>query len=207
MRVPGVDPVIIMRAIDALRPNPKNARTHSKRKIKDLAETIRAVGFIGAIVIDDAGMILAGHARHAAARLLGMKTVPTLCVTGLHESLVRAFVLADNKFAERAGWDRELLAIELEELSVALPALQLDLSVTGFEAGEVDALIADLGAQTDAPEDRSPPSAGPAVSCRGDLDEAALRPDRAETPPVDSDAPAGDWAALCSQDLPFVASE
>ena len=111
-----------LRSLDELKPNPKSARTHPKRKIRDLAKAIKAVGFIGAIVVDELGMILAGHARHAAAKLLGMKAVPTICVTGLSDELVRAFVLADNKFSERAGWNREILAAELEELSILLPS-------------------------------------------------------------------------------------
>ena len=157
------------RDIDSLRPNPKSARTHPKRKIRDLAAAIKAVGFIGVIVVDQSGMILAGHARHAAAKLLGMKTVPTICVTGLSDELVRAFVLADNKFSERAGWNREILAAELEELSILLPSLDLDISLTGFELGEIDVLLADIGEEKPEPEDRLPPTAGPAVTRRGDL--------------------------------------
>ncbi len=107
---------VVVRPLSELKPNPRSARTHSKKKINDLAKAIKAVGFIGVIVVDEKGMILAGHARHAAAKLLGMKSVPTICVTGLSEELVRAFVLADNKFAERAGWNRAMLAAELEEL-------------------------------------------------------------------------------------------
>jgi DNA modification methylase len=160
---------VTFRSLDVLRPNPKNARTHSKRKVKDLANAIKAVGFIGVIVIDETGMILAGHARHAAARLLGMKTVPTLCVKGLSDELVRAFVLADNKFSERAGWDRELLAAELGELSILLPSLDLDVSLTGFEFGEIDILLTDAGEERPEPEDRLPSTAGPAVTRRGDL--------------------------------------
>ena len=160
---------VSLRSVDELKPNPKSARTHPKRKIKDLAKAIRAVGFIGVIVVDELGMILAGHARHAAAKLLGMKTVPTICVTGLSDELMRAFVIADNKFSERAGWNREMLAAELEELSILLPALDLDISLTGFELGEIDVLLADVGEEKPEPEDRLPPTAGPAVSRRGDL--------------------------------------
>ena len=166
---------VSLRSVDELKPNPKSARTHPKRKIKDLAKAInsvttnRTVGFIGVIVVDKSGMILAGHARHAAAKLLGMKTVPTICVTGLSDELMRAFVIADNKFSERAGWNREMLAAELEELSILLPALDLDISLTGFELGEIDVLLADVGEEKPEPEDRLPPTAGPAVSRRGDL--------------------------------------
>ena len=157
------------RNIDGLRPNPKSARTHSKRKIRDLAQAIKAVGFIGAIVVDKFGIILAGHARHAAAKLLGTKTVPTICVTGLSEGLRRAFAIADNKFSERAGWNREILAAELDELSILLPSLDLDISLTGFELGEVEVLLDDFREEKSRPEDRLPPTALPAVTRRGDL--------------------------------------
>jgi DNA modification methylase len=162
-------PTIEWARIETLRPNPKNPRTHPKRKVKDLANAIKAVGFIGVVVVDETGMILAGHARHAAAKLLGMKTVPTLCVKGLSDELVRAFVLADNKFSERAGWNRELLAAELDELSILLPSVDLEISLTGFELGEIDILLADVGEEKPEPEDRLPPTAGPAVTRPGDL--------------------------------------
>lgn len=161
---------VVIRRVDELRPNPRNPRTHSKRQIADLSKTIKAVGFIGAVVIDENDMILAGHARHAAAKLAGLQEVPTLCVRGLRNEQIRAFVLADNKFAERAGWDRELLTAELEELSVLLPTLDLDLSITGFEAGEIDALFANMREGSGASrEDIVPPTARRAVSRRGDL--------------------------------------
>jgi DNA modification methylase len=166
---PPGSPTIEWARIETLRPNPKNARTHSKRKVKDLANAIKAVGFIGVIVIDETGMILAGHARYAAAKLLGMKTVPTLCVKGLSDELIRAFVLADNKFSERAGWNREILAAELGELSALLPSADLEISLTGFEVGEIDILLSDVGEEKPEPEDRLPPTAGPAVTRPGDL--------------------------------------
>jgi DNA methylase len=113
-------------------------------------------------------LILAGHARHAAAKALGLKKVPTLCLHGLSDELIRAFVLADNKFSDRAGWNREILAGELEELSILLPAIDLDISLTGFEVGEIDVLLADIGEEKPEPEDRLPPPAGPA-NRRGDI--------------------------------------
>lgn len=159
-----------LRAVDELRPSAKNARTHSKRKVKELAAAIKAVGFIGAVIIDEKNRILAGHARHAAAKLLGMQAIPTIRVSNLSEAQLRAFMLADNKFAERAGWNRELLATELEELSILLPELNLDLSLTGFETGEIDVLLHDFSEDRSAAEDQAlPPIAGPAVSRRGEI--------------------------------------
>ncbi|CAJ0849354.1 hypothetical protein AMST5_00113 [freshwater sediment metagenome] len=158
---------VILRRVDELRPNPRSPRTHKKRKIEDLSETIKTLGFIGVVIIDETGMILSGHARHAAAKLAGLKEVPTLCVRGLSPERIRAFVLADNKYAERAGWDRELLAAELEELSVLLPPLNLNLSITGFEPGEIDALFSDMG--EDLPKEDFIFGGGPAVTKKGDL--------------------------------------
>ncbi len=121
---------IVFRAPGSLRINPRNARTHSKRQIRQLAKNIKAVGFIGAILVDETDMVLAGHARLFACQLLDMSLVPTFKVTGLNEAQKRAFVLADNKIAENAGWDREILALELGELAELLPPLNWDLTLT-----------------------------------------------------------------------------
>jgi hypothetical protein len=93
--------------IGEVRANPRNARTHSKRQIKRIAESIRAFGFLSPILIDDAGTVLAGHGRLAAANLLGFETVPTLRASGLAAAEKRAYVLADNKLAEKAAWDQK----------------------------------------------------------------------------------------------------
>jgi hypothetical protein len=128
------------RRIEALRPNPKNARTHSRSQIKAIAQSINQFGFINPILVDDDGMILAGHGRFEAAKLLGLAEVPCIRIGELNEAEKRAYVLADNKLAERAGWDRELLAIELGELSVMLPDIGLSIELTGFEIGEIQAI-------------------------------------------------------------------
>jgi DNA modification methylase len=132
------------RPLSGLKPNPRNARTHSKRQIKAIAESIRAFGFTNPVLVDDEGMILAGHGRFAAAKLLGLEQVPTIRIANLNEAEKRAYVLADNKLAERAGWDRSLLAVELGELSVFLPERGMSVDLTGFEVGEVDAILADV---------------------------------------------------------------
>jgi DNA modification methylase len=160
---------IVPRAPDSLRTNPRNARIHPKRQIRQLANGIRAAGFIGVIVIDETDMVLAGHARLAACKLLGMDLVPTFKVVGLNEAQKRAFILADNKIAENAGWDREILALELGELAELLPPLNCDLTLTGFEPAEIDALFADQGVPKPGPEDNLPPFKGAAVTRRGDL--------------------------------------
>lgn len=163
------DARITSRPISELRANPRNARTHSKRQIKLIAESIRAFGFLNPILLDDADTVLAGHGRLAGARMVGLDSVPTLRLSGLSEAERRAYVLADNKIAEEAGWDREMLALELGELAVLLPSEALDLSLTGFALGEVDIIIGDHQEVRHEPEDEvgSPPDAP--VSRPGDL--------------------------------------
>jgi len=160
---------ISLKSPDDLKPNPKSPRTHTKRKIRDLAEAIRTVGFVTPIVVDQTGMILAGHARWEAAKLLGLSNIPTICAGDMRKEHLDLFVLADNKFAERAGGDRTKLTVYLEDLQIKLEPLDLDLSLTGFEAAEIDLLFADMGEERTEPEDILPPTAAFAVSRRGDL--------------------------------------
>jgi hypothetical protein len=151
-----------------LKPRSRNPRTHSKKQVRQIAASIEQFGFVSPVLVDAKDGIIAGHGRVAAAVLLGMADIPTVRVDHLTPAQVRAYVIADNKLAENAGWDRNLLALELQELSVEL---NFDVTVTGFETAEVDLLIGELG-QTepddadDVPEvDRSKP----AVSRPGDL--------------------------------------
>ncbi len=140
-------------SVTGLRENPRNARTHSKRQIRQIADSIRAFGFLNPVLVDDTGMVLAGHGRLKAAHLLGIPTVPTIRAAGLTEAQKRAYVLADNKLAENAGWDRELLVAELGDLAVLLPSIELDLTVTGFDPPEIDGLFADRGLTKADPAD------------------------------------------------------
>ena len=96
-----------------LRPYPNNARRHSRRQIKQIAKSIEKFGFCNPVLVDDAKQIIAGHGRVEAAKLLGIDAVPTCKLSHLSEAEKRAYILADNKLAENAGWDKELLAIEL----------------------------------------------------------------------------------------------
>ena len=143
------------RAVDDLIPYARNSRTHSEAQVAQIAGSIREFGFTNPILIDEAGGIIAGHGRVMAARKLGMTDVPTITLVGLSEAQKRAYVIADNKLALNAGWDDELLALELRELKDE----GFDLDLTGFdEAGLKDILGA---AQiTDLPElndgDREP---------------------------------------------------
>jgi DNA modification methylase len=136
----------------SLRPAQRNDRTHSKKQIRQIADSLARFGVINPVIADDQGRIVAGHARAEAAKLLGLKQVPVIRLSHLNETEIRAYMLADNKLAERAGWDRELLAIELEQLQIALPEIGLDVGITGFEPGEIDSIILDFG------EDRANPA-------------------------------------------------
>jgi hypothetical protein len=107
----------------ALRPAPRNPRTHSPRQLRQIANSIERFGFTNPVLLDAEGTIVAGHGRVAAARLLGLDSVPTLRLDHLGEAERRAYALADNKLAENAGWDRKLLALELQyvaELDISL---------------------------------------------------------------------------------------
>jgi DNA modification methylase len=151
-----------------LRPHPNNARTHSKKQIRQIANSIAQFGFCNPILVDDAKQIIAGHGRVEAAKLLGIDAVPTVRLSHLSDADKRAYVLADNKLAEKAGWDRELLAIELQ----GLIELDVDIELTGFEMAEIDLILEDAreaSGDSSGPEDAVPePSPGP-VSQTGDL--------------------------------------
>ena len=158
----------MLRPPGSLRTNRRNARVHSKKQIRQIANSIKAAGFIGAIIIDENGVVLAGAGRLAASIHLNMHLVPTLQVKGLNEAQKRAFALADNKIAENAGWDREILVTELGELSTLLEPLNWDLTLTGFEPAEIDALFADLGKAACDPADTTVHVSEDAISRPGD---------------------------------------
>src|SRR5947207_15946793 len=120
-----------------LRPHPNNARTHSKKQIRQIANSIAKFGFCNPVLIDDAKQIIAGHGRVEAAKLLGIDAVPTCRLSHLSEADKRAYILADNKLAEKAGWDKELLAIELQ----GLIDLDVEVEVTGYEMPEIDLVL------------------------------------------------------------------
>lgn len=125
------------RQIDVLRPSDKNARTHSKKQIRQIADSITRFGFTNAILITGDGRIVAGHGRVTAAAQLGMKTVPTVVLDNLTDAELRAYMLADNKLALNAGWDPNILAIEMQ----GLLDLGFDLELTGFSLAEIDIVL------------------------------------------------------------------
>jgi hypothetical protein len=154
--------------ITSLKPHPHNARTHNKRQIRKIADSIRAFGFIGHVLIDKDHQIIAGHGRVEAAKLLKFDDVPTLCVGHLTPEQLRAYMIADNRLAELAGWDEGLLAIEFQHFLQM--DLDFDVSITGFDAPHIDMLI--MKQQHDDADEEPPleiDDAVPIVSRRGDL--------------------------------------
>src|SRR5207245_3369645 len=123
--------------VNDLRPYPNNARTHSKKQVRQIANSIAKFGFCNPVLIDDAKLIIAGHGRVEAAKLLGIDAVPTCRLSHLSEAEKRAYILADNKLAEKAGWDKELLVIELQ----GLIDLDFEIELTGFEMPEIDIVL------------------------------------------------------------------
>jgi 16S rRNA G966 N2-methylase RsmD len=160
---------IINMPIEALKPRAGNPRTHSPKQIEQIAASILRFGFTNPVLVDAKGGIVAGHGRVAAARQLGWTEVPTLCLADLSEDEIRAYVIADNRLAELAGWDQELLGLEFQYLSNL--EIDLDLTVTGFDLPEIDALIAGLDEESSTdPADVVPPvDPGPAVTRPGDV--------------------------------------
>jgi DNA modification methylase len=157
------------RAPGDLRPYARNARRHSRKQVRQIADSIQRFGFTNPVLISDTDEIIAGHGRVAAAKLLGLVSVPTLRLSHLSDLERRAYVLADNKLALNAGWDQEILAIELQ----ALIDLDFDVTLTGFSLAEVD-LTLDLARDSDpdapsGPEDDIPPMATEAVTRPGDV--------------------------------------
>ena len=132
-------------AVADLIPYARNARTHSDAQVAQIAASIREFGFNNPVLIDVDSGIIAGHGRVLAARKLGMREVPCIRLGHLSEVQMRAYILADNKLAINAGWDEAMLGLELEALQLA----DVDLSLTGFEVGEIDILL--NGANTEPP--------------------------------------------------------
>ena len=128
--------------IGQIAPYQGNARTHSKKQVGQIAESIKRFGFNNPVLIDENGVIVAGHGRVAAAKLLGLKEVPALRLSHLSPAEKKAYILADNKLAENAGWNKENLAIELQELV----DLNFEVELTGFETGEIAIILDNAGA-------------------------------------------------------------
>lgn len=134
----GVDTLKIkLRPLVSLKPAKRNARTHSSKQIAQIAASISQFGFNVPLLVDAEGVIVAGHGRLEAARLLGLVDVPVIPIAHLSAAELRAFALADNKIATLAGWDDDILRIEFEELQTVC---NFDLEITGFSTTEIDLL-------------------------------------------------------------------
>jgi ParB-like nuclease domain len=160
---PGLTLDIIYRRIAELKPDPANPRRHTKKQIRQIADSIKTFGFNVPILVDHDGKIIAGHGRYEAARLIGMTEVPVLCLDHLPAAQARAFMIADNRLTDRSGWDGRLLAEQLRDLS--LLGLDFEIKVTGFEVGEIDLRIASL----EKPPRKKEPPALPSLSRVGDV--------------------------------------
>jgi DNA modification methylase len=155
--------------VESLRPYIANARRHSTRQVQQIARSIERFGFTNPVLVSDDLQILAGHGRVAAAKILGLKRVPTVRLSNMTDAELRAYVIADNKIALNAGWDREILAIELQSLI----DLDFDVEVTGFSLAEVD-IVLDEAAESSpetpsGPEDEIPRVEDRAVTRQSDL--------------------------------------
>lgn len=159
----GGDLAIEYRSVEALIPYARNARTHSEAQVALIAGSIREYGWTNPVLVDGANGIIAGHGRVLAARKLGLARVPVIELDHLTEVQKRAYILADNRLAEAAGWDHELLALEVADLS----GLGIDPGALGFEPGEIDDLLnRDAG---DPREEEVPEVPAVPVSRPGDL--------------------------------------
>jgi DNA methylase/ParB-like nuclease domain len=158
-------------AIDKIKSNSKNARTHSAKQIRQIANSIVAFDFTNPLLVSEDFDLIAGHGRYQAAKLLGLEIVPVIVLAGLSPAKRRALAIADNRIAENAGWDRKLLALELPELADVLTSEGLDISILGFEAVEIEDIQTGSEAPRQSPQDRIDPKWSDAitVSKPGDL--------------------------------------
>ena len=150
---------------NTLTPYTGNARHHSKEKVEQIKTSIRTAGFVNPILVDEGGVIIAGHGRLMAARALSLSSVPTISLLGLSDGQKRQLRIADNKIALNSGWDQELLKIELQALSLEL---DLSLEATGFSIGEIETILADPSGG-DPDDEAIPAVAKLPVSKAGDL--------------------------------------
>ena len=158
---------VTLRPIDLLKPDPANARIHSKKQIRQIARSIDSFGFNVPVLVDADLNVIAGHGRLLAARELGLSEVPTISLEHLNPAQARAFAIADNRLTEIATWDEKLLGEQLRELSEL--DLTFDIEVTGFEVGEIDLLIGNAALQPDPADEAPRPVPGPAICRPGDL--------------------------------------
>jgi DNA modification methylase len=160
----GGRPEISLRQVAALVPYARNSRTHSDAQVAQIAASIREFGWTNPVLIDGADGIIAGHGRLLAARKLGLTEVPCIVLDHLSETQKRALIIADNKLALNAGWDSEMLGLELQELA----AEDFNMGLVGFTDDELAALLAEKTEGLTDPDETPEPPADP-VSVLGDV--------------------------------------
>ena len=151
-------------SIDKLIPYARNARTHSDAQVAQIAASIKEWGWTSPVLVDETGQIIAGHGRVMAARQLGLKEVPVMTATGWTEAQKKAYVLADNQLAMNAGWDNDLLSVELKDLA----GMDFNLDLIGFDGKVLEGLLADKTEGLTDP-DEVPEAPENPVSVQGDL--------------------------------------
>lgn len=158
---------VILQPLESLAGNPKNPRTHTKRQIRQIADSIQAFGFNVPLLVDSQNRVIAGHGRLKACELLGWTEVPTIRLDHLSEAQAQAYLVADNRLTECSAWDDRLLGETFKDLAGL--DLTFDLEATGFEMGEIDLLIEGLeSAPVDDPADEVPPPPPVPVTHPGD---------------------------------------
>jgi DNA modification methylase len=158
---------VVYQSLVSLKANSKNARTHSKAQVRKIADSIDVFGFNSPILIDASNTIIAGHGRAAGAKLLGIDRVPTIRLEGLTKDQIRAYVIADNRIAEKAGWDKSILAIELQHLTTIDP--DFDVTITGFEIPEIDLILTESSDSPDKDDDFEVKETCQTITKPGDL--------------------------------------
>lgn len=145
---------ITYRPVKDLKPDPRNPRTHPPKQIEQIAKNIGAFGFVNPILVDEGGVIIAGHGRLQAAKKFGLEHVPTISLHGLSDAEKKALRIADNRLAQKSGWDTDLLRELMVDLQA--PEVEIDLDLTGFSVGEIDVLLNEKPAAPD--DDDAPPA-------------------------------------------------
>jgi DNA modification methylase len=189
--------------LSAIKPNPHNARTRGQKQTSQIAASMEKFGVTNPVLIDENNVIIAGHGRLAAAKQLKLDTLPTIKLSHLTDMQKRALMLADNKIALNAGWNEELLRIELAELLVA--DLDFDVGITGFDTAEIDLMLSEPQ-KADPADEQIEPDDGPPVSRLGDV--WLLGPHRLHCgDALDADAyrcvMAGEVAQMVVSDVPY----
>ena len=188
------DPKIEQRSLATLLPYARNARTHSAHQIAQMAASIAEFGFVNPILIGDDNVIVAGHGRLLAAQQLGLDKVPVITLSHLDANQRRALTLVDNRIADNAGWDAELLQQEL----AALESLDVNLDDLGFAEDELQALLNDVATAVDSETDTSSHMAGDDII--SDTDDDDCPTPAIDTPPISQRGDlwqCGDHRLLC----------